>query len=302
MSTGTSARNHALRLLRIDVVVWLTLFALSLNVSCAWRSPDPPDVRTEMRKAAVRHAAESVKRDDALFQAAQSGDTDYVHRLLLAGAHIEAKNQAGETALAVAAFYGNADTVKLLLRAGADPVAGRLYGADVFIEAVRMGNSKKVKLLLQRGAGAKVRTEALFEACKSEHPVIMSGELPPLPAQPTGLPLFPGEGSAEIAKLLLDSGVSVESRDESGSTPLMLAAAFGATDIVELLLKRGANLEAKDKDGTTALHWAACDCAVIDKPDSFDSVKMLLEKGASINARDKNGLTPVRSTVAGKGS
>ncbi|MHC4112341.1 MAG: ankyrin repeat domain-containing protein [Planctomycetota bacterium] len=130
------------------------------------------------------------------------------------------------------------------------------------------------------------------------------------------------QGDLEYTKTTLQENPKlVNSKDESGNTPLLLAAIAGnkdlcevlianganldvqgqngtalyeATignhkDIVELLINNGANLEAKGQHGT-ALHEAAIG-------NHKDIVELLINKGANVNARDKSGNTPLYTGI-----
>jgi ankyrin repeat protein len=54
---------------------------------------------------------------------------------------------------------------------------------------------------------------------------------------------------------------------------------------------RSLHVRAKDKYGNTALIAAACECAVVDMPETLPSMKLLLEKGADVNAKNRDGNT-----------
>jgi ankyrin repeat protein len=77
----------------------------------------------------------------------------------------------------------------------------------------------------------------------------------------------------------------VNSKDESGNTPLLLAASAGNKDLCEVLIANGAALEAQGQHGT-ALHEAAIG-------NHKDIVELLVNKRANVNARDKSGNTPL---------
>jgi hypothetical protein len=130
-------------------------------------------------------------------------------------------------------------------------------------------------------ADRKALNEALLLVSHSE-PLVGKGT----PAKDPSLPF------AATAKLLLEKGANIEVRDKYyGATPLLLAARYGETAVVKLLLEKGAKIEARDPYGGTALMAAACECPIIDSPDTSGSVRLLLETGADIEAKDNQGFT-----------
>ncbi len=83
----------------------------------------------------------------------------------------------------------------------------------------------------------------------------------------------------------LAAGADPTARDEQGTTPLHMAAAWGYESVFKALLDAGAKPDARHKKGSTPLHAAAFggDASV---------VKALLDVGAKPYARDKEGKTP----------
>ena len=75
-------------------------------------------------------------------------------------------------------------------------------------------------------------------------------------AAPASLQSAAGLGDVTRTALLLDRGVAVDTRDEGGRTPLMLAVAQGRLEVVRLLLQRGADPNAADNAGHTPLQQA----------------------------------------------
>lgn len=202
-----------------------------------------------------------------LVQAAMTGDTAEVQKLLRQGADIEVRDpRSGRTALTGAAEAGKAEMVKLLLEKGAKIEARDGGGNTALYGAAREGQTEVVKLLLDKGAN----TEA------SDH----DGETPLIWAA--------YEGHAEVVKLLLDKGAAIEARKKNGDTALFLAALQGRTEAVRVLLDKGANIEARH-DGT-ALIWAA-------SSNMAELVKLLLDKGANIEATDDHGDTALHRTL-----
>ncbi|MFZ5502992.1 MAG: ankyrin repeat domain-containing protein [Pseudomonadota bacterium] len=98
-------------------------------------------------------------------------------------------------------------------------------------------------------------------------------------------------GNRLAVTLFMDAKVNLETRDERGWTPLMLAAHEGCHEIVGILLQHGAYINAADMGGNMALHWAAFSGQHI-------SVKLLLASGADINVANSSGLTPLLQAVA----
>ena len=91
-------------------------------------------------------------------------------------------------------------------------------------------------------------------------------------------------GLEAVVRLLLENGVSVDSRGVSESTALHIATTEGHKAVVQLLLKKGANIEAKNKYEETALHLATT--------ENHEAVmQFLLEKGANIEAKNDDEKT-----------
>lgn len=85
---------------------------------------------------------------------------------------------------------------------------------------------------------------------------------------------------------LMADHATIDMKDPSGMTPLLLAMANNFQDIAEKLIALGADIHAQSRNGNTALHYAAC----------FGMTKitaMLINAGLDINATDRQGNTPL---------
>ncbi|KAI1131491.1 hypothetical protein F5Y10DRAFT_233341 [Nemania abortiva] len=93
-------------------------------------------------------------------------------------------------------------------------------------------------------------------------------------------------GHKRIVRLLAKKGANLESKDNSGWTPLLWAANEGHQDIVQLLVGSGACFDVKDSCGWTPLWLAA-----LRKHRKI--IQLLVDKGADVNSKDISGRTPL---------
>lgn len=88
------------------------------------------------------------------------------------------------------------------------------------------------------------------------------------------------EGDIAVAKKAVEQGVDIDIQDQSGRTPLMLAAYNGHSDMIRYLLEKGADLSESDNQGRTPLIFAS-------SGPYPETVKLLLENDADPNKTDK---------------
>eukprot|EP00053_Salpingoeca_punica_P017500 m.168721 g.168721 ORF g.168721 m.168721 type:complete len:676 (-) comp17223_c0_seq1:386-2413(-) len=103
-------------------------------------------------------------------------------------------------------------------------------------------------------------------------------------------PKWPVDEDGKL-KIVGTQEVKLECRDETGSTPLILAALGGHVEAVECLIVYGANLNAKDSNGNTALHMAAWQ----ERKRSNEVIEILLRNGADTNAVNTKLCTPLHN-------
>jgi ankyrin repeat protein len=95
---------------------------------------------------------------------------------------------------------------------------------------------------------------------------------------------------ATIAELLLENGGEVNSKSDTGQTPLIWAAQDGQEDALRLLLQNKADVKIQDRYGFTALHAAAL--------KGHEAIaQVLLENGADPEQKDHDGWTPLHAAA-----
>ncbi len=109
----------------------------------------------------------------------------------------------------------------------------------------------------------------------------------------TPLHLAANRGHLELAAWLIKQGTDVNRRESSYQlTPLHLAVWGGQLETARLLLKNGADLQAREKDNETVLYYVK---------NSLPLAKFLVSKGLKVNdAKSSAGNTPL-SIALGRG-
>jgi len=97
----------------------------------------------------------------------------------------------------------------------------------------------------------------------------------------------PEAEQGELAEKLIEAGVPLNAKDESGQTALHVAVLAGDVGTVRVLLKHGANIEARDSNGHTPLHYAA-------SRGNEEIARVLLEHGADAGAVSRGNEEMIR--------
>ena len=76
-------------------------------------------------------------------------------------------------------------------------------------------------------------------------------------------------------------------KDHDGYTPLATAAYFGCPNIAKILIEGGSDIQSKDNGGSTPLHLAA------SRRDGVPLINLLIEHGADVNSMNLSYRTPL---------
>ncbi len=93
-------------------------------------------------------------------------------------------------------------------------------------------------------------------------------------------------GNVEKVETALKSGADVNSPDNWGRTPLIVALQQRQAPVVEMLIDRGASVATTDAWGRTPL-------LVATQLRNTAAIRLLLEKQSDVNAANKNDITPL---------
>lgn len=94
-----------------------------------------------------------------------------------------------------------------------------------------------------------------------------------------------------ILNYLIKSPSSINSVNDKGQSPLMLAILYSSDKVIEHILKYKPRINIKDNNGETAIFYAI-------RKDNFIVTKKLISMGADINIRNNYGMTLLNIAVS----
>jgi len=213
------------------------------------------------------------------------------------------QGDVGWTALHLAAFRGYLVMVRILRRGGWNMCAEDKRGYTAMHIAASEGHLEIVEELLGTVDLQQITTDkstALHLAAEHGHASIVNRLLEARPAMAhscradgqTALHRACQFDYVEIATLLVVKGSNVAKKDETGTTPLLLAAQSGSSKVLKFLLSLGTeiDLNARAMDGSTALHLAV-------RHSKRGVLRAMLKAGADPNLLNAQGQSPLEAAV-----
>jgi len=259
---------------------------------------------TEMMKILISAGADleqTAQNLTPLSIAIYDGSLEKIDLLVKSGANLNSVNiwLSSHTPLTFAIKCNQTkELIELLLELGAD-INGRNWNGDSAVMCAAIeGNAEIVKLLIDKGAILTLKSnEGYLYATDGEYP-----------SDYTALMYACVFDKMDVAKVLLDAGLDVNTFNSKGWSPLILATMYGRTEMVKVLIDAGANIDWQDKLDVTPLMYAVNNISRhteknmteewhVDLTCYKEIVGILIQAGADVNLRSKYGATALHSAV-----
>ncbi len=250
----------------------------------AMASGDPAQVRRSLKAGADANELDRILGVSPLAMAAMTGNVELALVLLEGGAKVDVRGKDGSTPLIGAAFLGHPELLELLLERGADPRARNANGDTVLAVTKAPWDITEFMAGILQIDVDRAEVEAGREVCAD----LLMASIEKLGSEPAP-PLFEAirAGDVEAVERCLADGAGLEDRNPAdGSTPLSTAAYLGAEGVARLLLEKGAEVGTRNQDGSSPLHAAAL-------MGHASIVELLAEHGGDVDVRDAKGATPL---------
>jgi ankyrin repeat protein len=268
-----------------------------------------------------------------LYDAARTGKTDVVRRLLKQGADVNLGLETGWTPLHAACYYNKPSIARLLLEFNPNLETPITHdGYRPLHKAAESGSVEVVKLLVDNGADIEARSNGLatplwVAANRNRRSAVrfLLDQKAQIEAADkfnnTPLHGAVNAGHCQLVRELLADGAKYDTQNNAGKTPLYSAAQSGREDVLRCLLEQGADPTIVTVEGWTALHTAAyqghtrvAEILIQDRriglddgtyaygytplhkaveSDSVQMVRLILNGGANINSLTSENWTPL---------
>ncbi len=271
-------------------------------------------------KLLLNHGAD-VQKNNIIHDATKEGKSDYLELLLRHGAPINRGDSHRQTPLMVAASYGYRNCVELLLNHGADIHQKDWNGKNALAYALENHHTSLINLFLKAGANLPINSEKeltsyLNDAIISNHDELSHKLLEASVDIDEGKPLLTAikynrtkiieelitcganvhlsdsdhnnvihyaieQNNIPLVCFFIHAGVSVNTKNKRGITPLIKALRKNNEKLAIILIKAQANV----KDGAPL-------CVAIQTRE-YEIAKIILKNGGNLNEQDYDGNNPL---------
>ncbi len=193
--------------------------------------------------------SEQDKPTIGLYVAIKRGDIDQIERHIFWKTDINQLNIDGQTPLHESARAGRLIVAKLLLNNGADPNKLNLAGKTALFLALKSGRVQLAELLIDKYNAQFDPTAALFDIVNDN------------------------VSDRDVIRLLVQRGAQINSHDETGNTPLIIAINNQQRLVAKHLIDSNADVNFTSKDNQLPL-------AIARQINNPDLITLLARNGA----------------------
>jgi ankyrin repeat protein len=228
-----------------------------------------------------------------------SADPEIIGLILDKRAMVNARNREGETALLIAVRTNQRETGEFLISRGADIFASNSAGESPLYLALTDPEGKRqwlfnpMTITARDGLGNSILHYAAQWKMDNYIPFLIQKGVSVDTVNATGeTPLFMAVkyNSPSTAKVLLDNNADLYARDSLGNSTLHATVRWNAKNTAVTLIDSGIDVNIHSLNGNTPLHeaviWGIADIEIV-----------LIEKGANLEVRNADGNTPFMEAV-----
>jgi ankyrin repeat protein len=205
----------------------------------------------------------------------------------------------------LALLLGSVEVIKTLLELGSNPNIANAFDGNhplVYLARLRSEENSKTPLLAEilLNGGSDPLHEVRYQADNArrldatqtpsfhETPLLCAGRSSRTKKKFSSIFYLVRFQNEDVLRKMIDHGADINALNpETGTSPLMLAAALGYLNICNILLDAGAEINACDHAGYTPLHLA-----VQGYGEQIPVIETLLKRGADPSAVNEDGFTP----------